>query len=422
MGLSRASVFFLLAAHFLSEIGIVCAGPTHGPTWRVPGAPDERKAHCGFKLLPNDNVSMRASEVYHATKDVGAYNHAVMMDFNDGNFLLTWKNSPLNEDSPGQRILFSQSVDGTSWTKSDGTNVMFPNMTSSTTPAALFGAPTVMLHGRRYASASPEQFCLFPAPASSPVLLRRVGRGIPSTLGKLFWLARSIPSGYEDASKREGVVALLDMDTETQADMALLRNVTHLPCNTEDSLKCEACRDGCDYKYGVAGNSAVRGDLGGGAEYTHYTVPDNGGEVILHRTKKHTLGYTYRQTTADDWSALKMGHIQDADSNLNAGSLPDRKGVFLVSNACNRGRDPLVVSTSKDGWYFRHAVAVMSCKTLDGQCAPRIPGKSKDHGQAYPQAVAVTEPAHLKYLWVAASNNKEDIWVARVSYDALYEE
>ena len=51
------------------------------PRWSVKGAPDTKKDHCGFRILPNDNVSMAAAEVYHATKEIGAYNHAVMIDW-----------------------------------------------------------------------------------------------------------------------------------------------------------------------------------------------------------------------------------------------------------------------------------------------------------------------------------------------------
>ena len=93
------------------------------------------------------------------------YNHAAMMDWHNGSMFLTWKNSPVDEDTPGQRVLYSQSHDGVAWTPTDGvSNVLFPNMSSTTKPAALFGGPTAILNGKRYASASPHQFCLFPYP------------------------------------------------------------------------------------------------------------------------------------------------------------------------------------------------------------------------------------------------------------------
>ena len=426
--------------------------PSPPITWAVKGAPDTAKSHCGFSLLPA--AAYNATLVYDATPAIGSYNHAVMLDWHDGNFLLTWKNSPRDEDTPGQRVLYAQSADGVRWTPTTtgaDVGVLFPNMTSAARPAALFGAPTVVLHGSRYAAASPEQFCLWPPPAKSPVLMRKVGAGIPAPLGPLFWLADAIPDGFAEASAREGVVALPAMDAATRADMALLADAGRLPCDTAASTKCEACRGGCDYPLppppaaraggiggigGIGGNgggnsgngaaaaaAAVVGSsglgLGGGGEYTRYSVPNATDEVILHRTKEHRLAFTHRGAPGEPWSAPAASTgVVDADSNLNAGALPDGR-VFLVTNACTKGRDPLVVSTSRDGWAWTGAVGAMSCTMLDGRCKPRFAGKSKDSGQAYPQAVAVTSPSSMAGLWIAATNNKEDVWVTRVDYDAL---
>ena len=48
-----------------------------------------------------------------------------------GGFFLSWKNAPRDEDSPGQRVLYSQSADGRAWTRTDGTNILFPNMSTN---------------------------------------------------------------------------------------------------------------------------------------------------------------------------------------------------------------------------------------------------------------------------------------------------
>ena len=66
---------------------------------------------------------------------------------------------------------------GVTWTKTDGANVLFPNMSAPTLirpwdhkHQTLFAGPTVVLGGgRRYASASPRQFCLFPYPYAANV-------------------------------------------------------------------------------------------------------------------------------------------------------------------------------------------------------------------------------------------------------------
>jgi hypothetical protein len=395
----------------------------------VKGAPTEGKAFCGFKMLAEKDGITHA-EVYHATKESGAYNHGAMIDWHDGNLLLTWKNSPIDEDSPGQRILFSQSFDGANWTKTDGKNVMFPSVSSKTNPAALFAGPTAIINGKRYATASPKQMCLFPDPYPSTQLLRRVGSGVPAKLGPPFWGADTIPTGFEEASKREGIVTSAAMDQETQQDVATLTNWSRLPCDTaHGTTKCEACINGCDSNqnssmlWRPASGLGAGEVLGGGAEYTHYTVPNSTTEVILHRTKKHHMAFTFRPHPLDTWSALMDTDIPDVDANLNAGRLPDGR-IYLVSNACPKnadGRDPLTVSTSTNGWDFNRSVGVMSCKQLGGteKCGPRIAGKAKDKGPSYPQGVAVTSPASVSGLYVVATNNKEDVWVVRVPFSAL---
>ena len=64
-------------------------------------------------------------------------------------------------------------------------------------------------------------------------------------------------------------------------------------------------------------------------------------KVILHRTKSHIFDFTTRASDSEPWSNASATGIQDARSNLNAGKLPDGR-IFLVSNACTEGRDPLV--------------------------------------------------------------------------------
>lgn len=358
------------------------------------------------------NHSFTYSEVYHAVPDIGTYNHAVMMDWYDGNFLLTWKIGAVNEDDPGQRILWSQSTDGVTWTPTDGTNEMFPNVSTSSNPAALFAGPTAILNGHRYATATPHQFCLFPDPFESVLLMRRVLPGI-GNFGPVFWAAEEIPAGFEEASAALGIVTSSEMGADVAADLKSLHDLSTLPCSTEGTLKCEACLNGCDYDYPA---TQQLGGIGGSGEYTRYTVPNTEEEVILHRWK-HQLSFTHRSSPSGNWSEQHTTEIPDAKSNVNAGALPDGR-VYLVSNACSQGRDPLTLSVTQDGWTWDNSVGIMSCEGF-GQCGSRNEGLHKDAGVAYPQAVTVTEPEEIAGLYVAATNNKEDVWVVKIPFDHL---
>ena len=91
-------------------------------------------------------------------------------------------------------------------------------------------------------------------------------------------------------------------------------------------------------------------------------------------------------------------------------------------------RDPLTIATSRDGLVFDHAAVVMSCTNLSDSvtgattnCSVRHSGAYKNPGPSYPQGLAVIHPAPttLRMLYIAASVNKEDIWVAGVEYASL---
>lgn len=118
--------------------------------------------------------------------------------------------------------------------------------------------------------------------------------------------------------------------------------------------------------------------------------------------------------------------IPNDDSNLNAGVLPDGKGVFLVSNAAPaKVRDPLTISLSADGYNFSKCLTVQTCTAMsfgNSNCKARQPGgKNKNVGPSYPQGLSVVSPAPeaVQGLYVVATNNKEDVIITRVPWKHL---
>ena len=86
------------------------------------------------------------------TEADGRYNHAAMIMYHQGVITVSWKNAPLEEDTPGQRVLFSQSADGETWTKAQ---TLFPSMDSKAARSAQFAGPFAVLNGRLYAASTP---------------------------------------------------------------------------------------------------------------------------------------------------------------------------------------------------------------------------------------------------------------------------
>jgi hypothetical protein len=390
------------------------------PKWSAPKG-DPKKPIGGWGKVPNATAAM----VYNATPALGTYNHAAMIMFGSEagdtpRFLLTWKNSPKDEDQPGQRVLYSQSLDGVAWTPTDGTNIMFPNMSTNSNPAALFAEPPIWLNGRLYAAASPIQFCLWPDQYQNVLLMRRVYTNGTGILGPLFWGTSPSPPAFAEASALNGVKDLKSMDAETQADVALLTPTSDaVPCAVPGNAtnKCEACGGGCqlwsdiDRKKLPIGNERTHNLIGGGS-------PDSQKDVILYRTTKQILYASVRDGGGQKgWSAPEATDIPNDDANINAGMLPDGR-AYLLSNAMPFTiRDPLTIATSKDGLDWSTCAVAMTCTDLKGdQCGPRYSGKAKNPGPSYPQGVVVPS---LGALFVVATNNKENVWVGRLPLQSL---
>ena len=239
MALPWAELVGLLVA---VQLCLLCGTTTAQlPSWTQP-IPDPLKPHGGVPLAANATHA----RLYLATKEIGTYNMAPMFDYLNGVFLAYWKNSPTDEDQAGQRVLYSQSVDGgVTWSPTNGSNILFPNMSTTANPVALFAEPVLHISSRFYAAASPSQFCIYPDPFQSTLLLRQV---LPGTFkfGSIFWAASTIPAGFEEASRINGILTLKQMDATTQADIATLNNTASLPCASPSSgsLKCEAVVNG----------------------------------------------------------------------------------------------------------------------------------------------------------------------------------
>ena len=177
---------------------------------------------------------------------------------------------------------------------------------------------------------------------------------------------------------------------------------------------------------GICGQSSCRMDH----ERAHYVLPpaaEAQGDALLYRAGGELFASVrYNSTKKADWPLVTLTDIPNDSSNLNAGALPDGR-IYLVHNPVARPkssappwglRDPVTLSTSRDGLSFTNCHSVMSCSDLvdsaSGEvtnCTLRHKGAYKNNGPSYPQALTVVEPAaeELRGLYVAASVNQEDI-------------
>jgi len=353
-----------------------------------------------------------------------------MIDFHFGQFLASWKNSPRDEDEPGQRCLYSQSLDGVSWTPTDGTNILFPNMSTTALNVSLFCEPAAHINGRVYSAASPDQFCLWPVQWPKLTLMRQVYPGI-GKFGPIFWMTNDIPKGYETATALNGIVTLNKMDPQTIADIGTLADHSRLPCDFNGTTKCEACLNGCQDWAEALNVTGIEN------EESHYSIPGSNPQVdiLLYRSRLHPEWYkinhlyaSVRRTPTGNWTIPVPTNITDDVANFNLGKLPDGR-VYLLSNAytdpyLGEIRDPLYISTSVDGWHFNQTVVLTSCTfdvysnppdQSDG-CWMRRQGGSKESGVQYPQGLPISD-ARFRGYWAIYSLNKEDIWITYAPFN-----
>lgn len=356
------------------------AHPQFLPLWSVP------PFNASSPTAGLTELAGRTSSVPHfGTLEAGDYNHGAMITYGPGPLItLSWKNGvgESTEDATGQRVKYSQSADGNTWT---APTTLFPSMNTSALPVALFAGPFALLNGRVYASATPaviatgdaqgSQFCLWPdgvdprnagppgqVQPKGTLLLRRVeGLG---ALGPLFWAADVVPLGFGPASAAWGILTLNETDASTQADVALLRaDLPILPCADQESggtLKCEAVRGGAQAYEHLPETARLAN------ERSHWVVPEGapfaGSDVLVYRSHSGALWASVRETPAAPWSDVTLTTIPNDDSNINSGALPDNAGVFLVANAVpHRERNPLTIAFARDGVNFSSAFWVMSC-------------------------------------------------------------
>ena len=424
------------------------APPAHGfPRWTAP-QPDPHQPLGGYPKLRH----LSRAEVLHGGKHplpgsdagrIGSYNHNVMIDFlvgDGGGFVTVWKNGMTDEDSNGQRLLYSRSPDATNWTVP---NIFIPNITTPGHPLTMEPGPCIHARGRLYCGGSPgfhntshdssaqgSQFCLWPDPLNprncgppsnvevhynSSLLLREIRRD--GKLGPMFWAAPAAPTQFESATAAFNIPALPQMDPQTRADLASVDAsfaAGETPCDElrDGTLKCEACRGGCQIW------DTISFDIGMSNERTHYVLPQSKGmqEMILYRSgKTHTLWASKRNGTSQEgWSPVVETDIPNDKSNLNAGPLPDGR-VYLVHNPVTPTpapsprarsdstaigpqlrdddakapsfRDPVTISFSNDGLEWHGTAVALTCTDLStsSTCQLRYPGHAKNGGPSYPR-------------------------------------
>jgi len=398
-----SSLLFLAAAD--RGLNTALDSPVH---WAVPW-PDPARPVQGYPILQE----ARHYLVYRATPQTGLYSHHAQIARHAGMFFVTWSSHRDGEDGPGQRILLASSRDGARWS---APRECFPSFGPVRAPGdggrVLTANGLLTVDGVLYAIAEvddkpgaiwPKDSSELPKePTHGRIGWGRVARALDPSgkLGPIFWLVDEPPEPAEGAARYPSA--------QDPRFRRLARSLNQL---LADPLHMPAW----DFFRHTAWTTGADGHLL--CEPTVYQRPD--GVLVKLSRDRNRKDRSYRLYAAlsrdggKTWGAAVRTDIPDSPSKSTAGQLPDGR-IYLIGNQVARGpqwhgRDPLVLSLSRDGKTFDWAAAIRH-----GAPEVRFPGKAKTPGFQYPSAIVAGNA-----LWVVYSIGKEDVAVTSIPLSAL---
>lgn len=367
-------------------------GPQPDPTWTVTNQ---------FSELPGTVHSL----IFYATEATGAYNHHANLAWWGGKFHAVWSNQRHSEDAPGQRALYASSVDGLHWSDP---REMIPSIVPETSwensYCAYVGANEfVEWDGRLFGSAVVFEVVEWhDAPRKKVTQTRTRESCVPEIRGR-GRIYREIgaegPINCPFVWKRRNFLPNLTLTTPVR-DMKEMAKGFQAPKR--------------DYNL----NDAVRQNPHGRifSEPTVWRLPDGQYAVMFRDDKRSFRKWVSLSKDGQKWSEPRPTDIPDAPSLSRVIRLSN--GLYvLVGNhrpglsvgpdwRQTRQREPLMISTSRDGLHFgnTHAVRIGFQQVK----VPWVRG-GHDGGGQYPYVLE-----HDGFVYVMYSMGKEDIWVTRI--------
>ena len=376
--------------------------------WNSP-MPDTSRPAMGFPV-PED---VSTATVYRATAETGIYSHHPQITYHDSAFHAMWSNHFDGEDGPGQRVIYSRTSDPAEW---GGFLELFPapDLVRTSDTSGIGHTALTWLHhdGRLFAVAGLHENLGFKHPERgglSPVRTRdfpwRVRRGAglmarevleDGTFGPIFALGDSTP-----AQDRIAYEFIPYMDESNAELVTALQRTLYDPVN----------RPAWDFDSKMNFPQGVDSDRL--YEPTCYRARDSR-LVVLQRdeSKSHRMYVSISDDGGATWPDAQPTDIPDTPS-LTTSVRAEDGSIILVGNQAaaefdpgnlhhHYKRDPLVVSTSRDGYLFGNAFALRA----DGG-ESRLHGRSAAPGFQYPDAIV-----HNDTLYVIYSVAKEDVQIS----------
>ncbi|MEO7652488.1 MAG: exo-alpha-sialidase, partial [Bryobacteraceae bacterium] len=329
------------------------------------------------------------SVIFRGEEGKSGFNLHSYIAHHDGRFWVIWSSSRVGEEDPDQLIRYSTSADGKTWSKA---RILVDDPDGPDKPARWIARGLFLYQGRLNALGAYIESATY----------RERGKG---EVWKNLRLMRFEWTGSEWVGR-----GMFAGDCMNNFPPTRLGGFYGMPCRDSRMDVFMSLSDAPGTAAWSRTPLAADPPFHKMDEPTLYETPDGFTHMIVRDNNRS--GFLIRAVSEDhgkSWSRPVLTNYPDATSKNFTGRLTDGR-YFLINNPNQKGRDPLAVSFSDDGWAFSKTRAVRK-----NAPARRFAGRAKPSGSfQYPHGME-----HEGALWVVYSTNKEDIEISRLPLEDL---
>ncbi len=363
-------------------------------------APLQKVSNASYSAKTSARLTVDRAMIYEPSTEY-TYSHHPHIAWFHGQFVAIWSNHMVDEDAPGQRVLLSTSPDCKAWSKPiplaepDGGGGGVKRVLT----AAGFhehGGVLVAYYGQ------------YDADRTNTHLRARTTRDLK------FWgpaLDMEVPvnPNHGPTRTRSGRLIIAGNFAFPYTDDP--SGLTGWKWSGFQTRDLDGVEDNPATFWGIADAMKLSPAL---CEGSFVQTADGALHMLLRATGSQWRGHLWETVSTDDgatWGRPRETEFTDNDAKFHLGRLPNGLYYYVGNpdNGNHGGRNPLVLSTSRDGLvYDRHYIVA------DDRFTMKKTGRYKGGDFGYPHSMV-----HDGHLYIIVSRQKEAVEVFKIDLAQL---
>lgn len=330
--------------------------------------------------------------VFKAKASTAQYNHgAVLFPFKNELFI-QWQSSQQDEDAPETKILYSRSIDGSTWSE-----------------------PQALVVARKDALVTNGGWWSYDNTLIAfinvwPTNMQPKGGYVEYITSEdaIHW---SQPARLLDHQGKP-VDGVIEQDLKTLPNGRILTSIHHQPGLIAKPFYTDDKTGLRGWTQGVMENLPHQPGISRELEPSWFLTKKSQPVMVF---RDQASSFTVLAASSNDngktWSTPTATNMPDSRAKQSAGNLPDGRAFLINNPSGNKNRAPLTITLSKDGELFDRAFLLRA----ESELPPMLyQGKYKRTGYSYPKSIVWNNQ-----VWTSYAVNKEDIEVTSVEIGDL---